>query len=67
MPEDLHHHPSRNVLSQQQAGRRVPEIMEPDWWQACASQQFSELTEVVSWIDRRADRSRENTPAVPPE
>ena len=29
VPEDLHHLAGRNVLSQQQAGRRVTEIMEP--------------------------------------
>jgi hypothetical protein len=33
VPEDLRHLAGRNVLSQQQAGRRVTEIMEPDRWQ----------------------------------
>ena len=45
----------------------MAEIMEPDRWQTCASQQLAKLTEVIARIDRGANRSREHASAISPE
>ena len=53
VPEDLHHDAGRDVLCEEQARGRMPEVVQADRRQLCPGEQLLEVAVVVARIDRR--------------